>query len=65
VKDDRIYLGHILEAVQDIQRYASAGRDAFLTDRMRQDALIHKLEVIGLKTGSRGTVVSSVKIASH
>lgn len=47
MKDDRIYLGHILAAVQDIEQYASAGRDAFMTDTMRQDALIRKLEVIG------------------
>ena len=47
MKDDRIYLGHILEAIQDIEQYASGGRDAFMTDRMRQDALIRKLEVIG------------------
>jgi uncharacterized protein with HEPN domain len=47
VKDDRIYLGHILEAIQDIQQYASVGRDAFMVDKMRQDALIRKLEVIG------------------
>lgn len=47
MKDDRVYLGHILEAVQDIEQYASAGRNAFMADRMRQDALIRKLEVIG------------------
>lgn len=47
MKDDRVYLGHILEAIHDIERYASAGRDAFMTDKMRQDALIRKLEVIG------------------
>lgn len=47
MKDDRVYLGHILEAIQDIEQYASTGRDAFMTDRMRQDALIRKLEVIG------------------
>lgn len=47
MKDDRVYLGHILEAIQDIQRYAGAGREGFMADRMRQDALIRKLEVIG------------------
>ena len=47
MKDDRIYLGHIREAIQDIEQYASVGRDAFMTDKMRQDALIRKLEVIG------------------
>jgi len=47
VKDDRVYLGHILEAIQDIEQYASAGRDAFMTDKMRQDAVLRKLEVVG------------------
>lgn len=47
VKDDRVYLGHVREAIQDIQRYAEVGQDAFMTDRMCQDAIIRKLEVIG------------------
>lgn len=47
MKDDRVYLAHILEAIQDIEQYGSPGRDAFMTDKMRQDALIRKLEVIG------------------
>ena len=47
MKDDSVYLGHILEAIKDIEQYASAGRDAFMTDTMRQDALLRKLEVIG------------------
>jgi uncharacterized protein with HEPN domain len=47
VKDERVYLGHILEAIDDIERYASAGADAFLAERMRQDAVIRKLEIIG------------------
>jgi uncharacterized protein with HEPN domain len=47
VKDERIYLGHIQEAISDIKAYASAGEEAFLADRMRQDAIIRKLEIIG------------------
>jgi uncharacterized protein with HEPN domain len=47
VKDDRVYLAHIRDAIQDIERYAAVGHDAFLTDRMRQDAVIRKLEIIG------------------
>lgn len=38
MKDDRVYLGHIRDAIQDIQQYTSNGRDAFMVDRMRQDA---------------------------
>lgn len=47
MKDERVYLGHIRDAIHDIKIYASAGEEAFLADRMRQDAIIRKLEVIG------------------
>jgi uncharacterized protein with HEPN domain len=47
VKDDRVYLGHILEAINDVGEYAAVGRDVFMTDRMRQDAVIRKIEIIG------------------
>jgi uncharacterized protein with HEPN domain len=42
------YLGHILQAVDRIQRYSSATtRDTFLTSEMVQDAVIRNFEVIG------------------
>jgi hypothetical protein len=44
VKDERVYLEHIRDALVDIEQHTSVGRDAFLTDRMRQDAVIRKLE---------------------
>lgn len=47
MKDERVYLGHIRDAITDIEEYASAGRDAFMAERMRQDAVIRKLEIIG------------------
>jgi len=47
VKDDRVYLLHIQDAIKDIASYTRPGRDAFLSDRMRQDATLRKLEVIG------------------
>ena len=46
MKDERVYLGHIRDAVNDIEEYASAGRDAFMAERMRQDAVIRKLEIM-------------------
>jgi uncharacterized protein with HEPN domain len=46
-KDERIFLRHIQEAINDIKAYASVGEEAFLADRMRQDAIIRKLEIIG------------------
>jgi uncharacterized protein with HEPN domain len=47
VKDDRIYLAHIREAIAHVGRYTSSGRDAFMNDRMQQDAVIRNLEIIG------------------
>lgn len=47
MKDERVYLGDIRAAISDIKLYASVGEEAFLADRMRQDAIIRKLEIIG------------------
>jgi uncharacterized protein with HEPN domain len=47
VKDDRIYLRHIVEAIEDIEKYTASGHAAFMRERMQQDAVIRKLEVIG------------------
>jgi len=47
VKDDRVYLEHIRDALADIATYTSTGRDAFFDERIRQDATLRKLEVIG------------------
>lgn len=47
MKDERVCLGHIRDAINDIEEYTSVGRDAFMAERMRQDAVIRKLEIIG------------------
>lgn len=47
MKDDRVYLQHIRDALDDIAAYCGSDRDAFFSDRMRQDATLRKLEVIG------------------
>ena len=47
MNDDRLYLEHIRDALQDIAGYSSAGRETFFRERMRQDAILRKLEVIG------------------
>ena len=47
MKGDRVYLGHIRDAIQDIEQYTSVEREVFMADRMRQDAVIRKLEIIG------------------
>jgi uncharacterized protein with HEPN domain len=47
VKDDRVYLQHIRHALDDITTYCGNVRDGFFSDRMRQDATLRKLEVVG------------------
>jgi uncharacterized protein with HEPN domain len=47
VKDDRVYLQHIRDALDDIANYANAGQEAFPAERMRQDPTLRKLQVIG------------------
>jgi uncharacterized protein with HEPN domain len=47
MKDDCVYLQHIRDALQDIAAYCGSDHGAFLDDRMRQDATLRKLEVIG------------------
>ena len=47
MKDDRVYLQHIRDALEDIAAYCGNDHEAFVNDRMRQDATLRKLEVIG------------------
>jgi uncharacterized protein with HEPN domain len=52
VKDDHVYLAHILDAIERIQIFTSGNRQQFLADQMIQDAVIRNLEVIGEATKS-------------
>jgi len=47
MKDDRIYLLHIRDAVQLILDYTTAGQEGFFADRKTQDAVVRNLEIIG------------------
>lgn len=47
MKEDRVYLAHIRDAIERIDAFTSGGRDRFLADAMVQDAVIRNLEVIG------------------
>jgi len=47
MKEDRVYLLHILECAERIREYTQAGRASFLQDRKTQDAVLRNFEVIG------------------
>lgn len=47
MKDDRLYLHHMLERCHRITRFIGPGREAFLGSEEMQDAVIRNVEVIG------------------
>ena len=47
MKDDRLYLHHMLERCHRITRFIRPGKEAFLTSEQLQDAVIRNVEVIG------------------
>lgn len=47
MKDDNLYLRHILDAIERVLSYTSAGREFFRQDLKTQDAVIRNLQIIG------------------
>lgn len=47
---DQVYLRHIIEAIEKIERYTAVGKDVFLTESHWQDAVVRQLEVVGEAT---------------
>jgi uncharacterized protein with HEPN domain len=46
VKDDRLYLIHIQEAIERIEEYTQDGKEFFLDDRKTQDAVLRNLHTL-------------------
>ena len=47
MKDDSVYLRHILDAAKRIHDYTQDGQTAFLADTKTQDAVVRNIEIIG------------------
>lgn len=47
MKDDQLYLTHILECIQRIESYTADGYAAFSQSQQIQDAVIRNFEIIG------------------
>ena len=50
MRDDRLYLIHITECIERIERYTVPGQDAFLSDTMSQDAVLRNLHTLSEST---------------
>jgi uncharacterized protein with HEPN domain len=47
VKDDRLYLIHIMKCIQRIEKYTEDGKEDFMDSSLKQDAIIRNFEIIG------------------
>ena len=50
MKDDRLYLIHVSECIERIQRYTAGGQAAFLAEELIQDAVVRNLQVLAEST---------------
>jgi uncharacterized protein with HEPN domain len=50
VRDDQLYLIHITECIDRIERYTASGQQAFLSDTMIQDAVLRNLHILSEST---------------
>ena len=46
MKDDRLYLIHIQEAIERIEEYTQEGKEYFLEDHKTQDAVLRNLHTL-------------------
>lgn len=47
MKDDKLFLIHILERIKLIEEYTESGRETFIQSQMIQDAVMRNFEIIG------------------
>ena len=46
MKDDRVYLKHILRCIARIEEYTTAGRESFFSSHLIQDGVIRNLQTL-------------------
>ena len=50
MKDDRVYLRHILRCISRIQEYTAGGREAFFSSALIQDGTLRNLQTMAEST---------------
>jgi uncharacterized protein with HEPN domain len=50
IERDLLFLEHVRDAIERIERFTSEGRTAFMTDDKTQSAVIRQIEIIGEAT---------------
>ena len=47
MREDRVFLNHIRDAIERFESYTARGKEAFYHETIIQDAVIRNLEIIG------------------
>ena len=50
MRDDRLYIHHVLQSIYRIQRYTQDGKQAFLPTELIQDAVLRNLQTLAEST---------------
>ena len=50
MKDDRLYVDHILECIRDVVEFTREGKDVFFSDKKTQQAVIRTLQTLAEST---------------
>jgi uncharacterized protein with HEPN domain len=50
VKDDRLYIHHVIDCVRRIERYCQSGEKAFRESELVQDAVLRNLQTLAEST---------------
>ncbi|MBI3319167.1 MAG: hypothetical protein HYZ89_01065 [Candidatus Omnitrophica bacterium] len=72
MKDDRVYLGHILRCISRIEEYTSEGREKFFASHLVQDGVIRNVQTLAessheasLRRGAEATWGAEVVQVPH
>ena len=59
MKDDRVYLRHILRCIARIDEYTVEGRDTFVASALVQDGVIRNLQILAESSRRLGDAVKA------
>ena len=65
MKDDRLYLIHIRECMNRIERYTADGKEVFFTDPKTQDAVLRNLQTLAESTQRLKVIAESAFAAEE
>ena len=57
---DRLYIQHILDCIEKIERFTSGGKDEFLNNELIRDAVLRNLQIMAESTQKLSDELKSV-----